>query len=467
MTTETSTRNVGVYLRISDDPDGTQTATARQLEDCRKYAAVKGWNVADVFEDVDLSAYQRTVRRPEFERLLAALRDGSIDGVLCWKIDRLSRRQRDLVRVDEQCEESGAFIASVVESLDTREPSGRFVAELLVSQARMESSNTSLRVKRASEEQARAGRPSLGGLRPYGYTPGREIVPEEAALIREAAERVLGGESLRGILADWEQRGVVTSTGKTWKHRPLRRTLMNATLSGQREYEGTLTKGTWPGILSPEETMRLRAIFNDPLRRSSRQSRKHLLSGMLRCGKCGAPLVARPRQDGVRRYVCGKQPGLPNCGRLARLAQPVEDVVRDAVIEALEGIDIAEYMKADDGDGAALVETISEYETRLEELSRDYYVDAVIERGEYFMARSGLQERLKQARSRLAQVTGRKAIAGAIYAGAELADQWDTRPLDWQRSVIDALIDHIVIHPAVKKGSNTFDPALIEPVWRA
>ncbi|MCH7810210.1 MAG: recombinase family protein, partial [Chloroflexi bacterium] len=111
MTTQTRTCNVGIYVRISDDRDGTQTATKRQLEDCRRFAASKGWHVADVFEDVDTSAYQRTSKRPEFERMMGALRDGAIDGVLVWKIDRLSRRQRDLVRVDEQCEESGGFIA--------------------------------------------------------------------------------------------------------------------------------------------------------------------------------------------------------------------------------------------------------------------------------------------------------------------------------------------------------------------
>ena len=457
---------VGIYVRISDDRDGTQQATKRQLEDCRRFAASKGWHVADVFEDVDVSAYQRTAKRPEFERMIQAVNEKDIDGVLAWKMDRISRRQRDLVRLDEQCETSGAFIATVIEAIDTRQSTGRFVAELLVAQARMESSNTSVRVKRAHEAQAKAGRPALGGLRPYGYTIDHgQIVPKEAALIREAAERVLNGESVRGILLDWEQRGVVTSTGKAWKDRPLRRTLMNAMLSGQREYEGTLTKGKWPAILTPEETTRLRAVFTGSGRSKVRR-RKHLLSGILRCGRCDSPLFARPTMTGVRRYVCARQPGLPNCGKLARVAEPIEEVVRDAVFEALEGVDLAEYMKADGGNGINFVEIISECETRLEELSKAHFADKLIERNEYFAARRTLQERLEQARTQLAQETGRKAIAGAIHAGAELAGQWDTRPLEWQRAVIDALIDHIVIQPAVK-GSRTFDPALVQPVWRA
>ena len=127
---------VGIYLRISDDRDGNQTATQRQEEDCRKFAELKGWSVGDVFEDVDLSAYKRNVKRPEFERMLRAIRNREIDGVLAWKIDRITRRQRDFVRLDEECEEAKAFIATVVDQIDTRNPTGRFVAELLVAQAK-------------------------------------------------------------------------------------------------------------------------------------------------------------------------------------------------------------------------------------------------------------------------------------------------------------------------------------------
>src|SRR2546428_3266664 len=148
---------VGIYLRISDDRDGTQTATQRQREDCHRYAQSRGWEVSDVFEDVDISAYKRTAKRPEFERMVAAVRDKEIDGVLAWKMDRISRRQRDLVKLDEQCEDSGGFIATVMETIDTRQPTGRFVAELLVSQARMESANTSVRVTRAHEQMAKQG----------------------------------------------------------------------------------------------------------------------------------------------------------------------------------------------------------------------------------------------------------------------------------------------------------------------
>src|ERR1044071_1519532 len=97
---------VGVYLRISDDRDGNQEATTRQRADCAKFAAAQGWEVVDVYEDVDLSAYKRGVKRPEFERMLEAVKTKQVDGVVAWKIDRISRRLRDFARLEEQCEES-------------------------------------------------------------------------------------------------------------------------------------------------------------------------------------------------------------------------------------------------------------------------------------------------------------------------------------------------------------------------
>ncbi len=459
---------VGIYLRISDDPDGTQTATARQLEDCTRFATSRGWNVADVFEDVDISAYQRTAKRPEFERMICAIRDKQIDGVLAWKMDRLSRRMRDFVRLDEQCEDAGGFIASVVEGIDTRQPTGRFVAELLTAQARMESANTSARVIRAHEAMAKQGRPVLGGNRAFGYTRDRKaIIPAEAELIREAAARVLAGEGIRGICLDWERRGVRSPTGKTFKQTPLSRLLLSPTIAGYRSYNGTMTKGTWPGILTIEEVTRLQAVAQDPSRRNKRNPRRYLLSGgLLRCGRCGSAMVGRARVDKVGRYVCARQPGLPNCGKMARLAEPVEDVVKRFVIAALDGADLTQYMyRQSDSDEGVLIEDIRRDEEARQQVSRDHYADGAISRTEFFAARDALQERLTRNRTRLGNHQQFAVIASVASAGDAIQEQWDRRPLEWRHALVKAILDHVVIHPA-KTGIKTFDADLVEPIWR-
>ena len=457
---------IGIYLRISEDRDGTQTATKRQRSDCTKYAKSHGWQVADTFEDVDTSAYKRTAKRPEFERMLEAVRTKAIDGVLAWKIDRITRRQRDLVRLDEACEEAGAFIGTVVEGIDTRQPTGRFVAELLVAQARMESENSSIRVARKHEERAAAGKPIAGGTRMFGYSLDRmTVMPDEASLIREAVQRVYAGGSLRGICNDWRARGPITPAGGPWQQFPLKRLLTSAALSGQREHKGSLTPGVWPAIITPEDTRRLRAILNDPGRLKVVNARRYLLSGMLRCGLCGEPMVARPRLDKVRRYVCARQPGNNNCGKMARVAEPVEAFVKEAVCIALDGADLAEYVEKPTDNTADLIDVIRADEEALQQLSRDHYAEKRIGRAEYFAARDAIAGRLDANRHQLAKSNGHGTISGVIGAGDEVRRQWNQRGLDWQRAVIAAIVDHIVIDAAVK-GRNVFDPSLVSIVWR-
>src|SRR5204863_1785232 len=102
---------VAIYTRLSRDPDGTQTATARQEAACRTFAELREWEVADVYEDVDVSAF-RDVERPAYERLLQVVTRRQVDTVLVWKLDRLARRPSDFERFWSLCETHGVALAS-------------------------------------------------------------------------------------------------------------------------------------------------------------------------------------------------------------------------------------------------------------------------------------------------------------------------------------------------------------------
>ena len=118
---------------------------------------------------------------------------------------------------------------------------------------------------------------------------------------------------------------------------------MSPRLSGQRAYRGEIVApGEWEAILTPDETAQLTAVLSDPARTTRRTVRRYLLSGgLLRCSICQAPLVARPRGDGTRRYVCAKGPGLPGCGRIAILAEPIEALIAEAVLYRLDTPELA------------------------------------------------------------------------------------------------------------------------------
>ena len=159
---------------------------------------------------------------------------------------------------------------------------------------------------------------------------------------------------------------------------------------------------------------------------------------------------------------------MANCGKTARLAEPVEDVVTEAVFQAIVGADIATYIRRTGReDDEAIWQTVAADEAALEELARDFYVDKAISRPEFYAARGALQGRLEQNRKVLARSSRTDVLSTVIGQGAlDLRKMWAERSLDWRRAIIRAVIDHVVLEPAVP-GRNVFDPSLVRIMWRA
>ena len=148
--------SIGIYTRLSHDATGEQTATARQERACRAFADLRGWTVAEVFEDVDVSAYKTGVVRPAYERLpCPGDQSGAIGGVLVWKLDRLVRRPAEFERFWSACEDRGAIVASATEPIDTSHELGLAIVRILVTFASLESATQSLRLKAKHRARSR------------------------------------------------------------------------------------------------------------------------------------------------------------------------------------------------------------------------------------------------------------------------------------------------------------------------
>jgi hypothetical protein len=227
--------------------------------------------------------------------------------------------------------------------IDLATHDGQFLARILGAVAKKESDDKSRRITRKHQELAQAGRIAGGGTRPFGYEADRRTIREsEAVVIRELANRVLAGEAIRSLCRDLDERQIVTVTGKTWRPQTLTRMLTSGRISGQREHHGELvTKGEWPGIITPQQTARLRTLLFDPNRRTNAAVRRYLLVRLLRCGRCGATLVSRPRSGGDRRYICATGPGYVGCGHTYVMAEPLEQFVVEAVLYRLDSPELA------------------------------------------------------------------------------------------------------------------------------
>lgn len=458
---------VGVYARISSDRDGDQLGVARQVEDCERLAGQRGWVVAEVYVDDDVSAWSGKPR-PEYERLLADLRSGAIGGVVVWHLDRLHRHPRDLEAFLDVCDEVGTDkLGCVTGEVDLSTITGRLTARMLGGLARYESDHKSERIVRKHEELAQRGKVSGGGSRPYAYEADKVTVrPAEAAIVREVARRFLAGESLRSIVTDLNERGEHAAGGGRWSPQTLRRMLGSARIAGQREHHGEIVADAeWPGIITAAESATIRARLADPARRTNKAARSYLLGGLLRCGRCGEKLVSRPRAGGERRYGCVTDSG--GCGKTYIKAEAVEQFIASAVLDWLDSPELA---RALEGRSRSVPESERWWEeseaaqAQLDELATAYG-EKQVTLSEWLAARRPIEQRLSDARKKLAKATRTSVLENYVGNGQALREQWDALDLSQQHAIVSEALDHVVVGRG-RPGYNRFDESRLTAFWR-
>lgn len=458
-----------IYCRISKDSGGEALGVGRQEADCRAWCERRGWPVGEVLVDNDVSAYSGK-RRPAFERMVDGIKAGRFDAVVVWHPDRLTRSTKELEAIIDLVEATGVALGTVTAGdYDLTTPDGRLTARIIGAVARKESEDKSRRIRRKHLELAETGEGRGGGTRPFGYNADRVTVHKsEAAYVVEAAERILAGDRLRGICADWNTRGVRTVTGVAWSSYTLNRLLQSGRIAGLREHHGVVTaRAMWPAIISPDDHVRLVAVLSDPARRTNGTASRYLLTGFVTCGRCGARMVARPTASHVRRYICGKGPGFTGCGGTYIAAEPLEELVSAAVVEAIATpalVDaVAEQAAAGSEDDA--IGEVLRIEGRLTELA-EMWAAGELGKVEWGAARAALDKRLDAARSRIVVDQAPNALAGLPSNPDEVRQMWPSFTFDRRRAILGAVISKVTIGPG-RRGYNRFDAGRVDVEWRA
>jgi DNA invertase Pin-like site-specific DNA recombinase len=457
-----------VYARISSDIEGSGLGVKRQVEDCRRLAASLGWIVAEEYIDNDLSVYSGKAQ-PAYQRMLDDLRDGLRDAVIVYHVDRLTRRAVELedfvTAVDTAKVRQVRF---VVGDMDLGTGDGLMIARMLGAMAAHESATKSRRVRRKMEQNAVAGLPHGGWHRPFGYDEDKVTVrADEAAVIRTLVARFLAGESLRSLAVWLDSEGVRTVSGKEWRTPTLRAMLTSGRIAGLREHRGVVVgSGIWEPIISEHDHRRVLTRMAERKVTGRRTPQRYLLSGLLRCGKCGNVLYSSPRKT-TRRNVCLSGPDHGGCGQLAVVADPLERLIADAVIYRLDTPALADALAgkaAKDEQGAAVAERLSADQAQLDELAQVYAAGDITMR-EWISARKPIQERVRDAERRLSRATRTDALHGLVGNGDALRTQWAGLNLDRQHAIVCAILDHAVIAPGTH-GARALDRDRVQPVWR-
>lgn len=455
-------QRAAIYCRISDDREGRGLGVARQEDECRALAERVGWSVTHVYRDNDLSAY-RGRRRPGYQALLEAVKQGDVDGLVVWHNDRLHRHQRELEDFIDLVDATRIPVVTVTAGLfDLATASGKMTARILGAVARQESEHKAERQRAKHAELAAQGAPS-GGTRPFGLTEVkrdaqgrsyREEVPEEAEAIRQAARDILDGASLKSICRRWEAQGLRGTRGRPFSPHVVAKIVSSEWVVGRRAGK----PAQWPAVLDEQTWRTVSALIKG--RATGRSYPKTLLSGIATCGLCGHTLVSRPRGDGRPAYVCATDLG--GCGKIRVLATHFEQDVLGRLFSRLDPAQLHQP-PADDPTAEAMAELarLEEVKKRLAELAGAGEMDLA----EYREARAANERKAQSLRETVAKSAEIEALERARADAVDLTAQWDELDVEDRRRVVQALAERIEVGPAVK-GRNFYSPERVRVTYR-
>lgn len=350
------------YSRISEDPHDTRAGVDRQAKDSAAYVRRRGGRVSKTYVENDTSAFKRRrtllvepdgtqrygyrVIRPVFQQMLTDLRSGVITAAVVYDLDRFVRDPRDLEDAIEVAQHYGRTVVDHSGTLDLSTDAGRAMARVMTAMANKASADTSRRVSAWHRHRALQGAP-LVGHRPFGWNDDRlTLHPIEGPILREWIDRALAGETYSAIARDAQAAGIVGTRGKPFMASSMRRVMLSERVCGYRTLNGSLLTddagapvlGAWEAICTPQEWATLTGRWT-PIKslggNRHTERRKYLLSGVIRCGKCGKGMcgtVRSGREGWV--YKCpAKDRG--GCGGTQRNGPRLDEFVMTYVAELL------------------------------------------------------------------------------------------------------------------------------------
>jgi site-specific DNA recombinase len=472
-----------MYLRLSAKSKGQRNLVniETQEADCRKLADDLGAMVVRTFVEYGESAFDRDDPddRPQYAGMCDAMMRGEIDVVLAWHTDRLWRDDLEKALFVRDAQRAGLqLVVTKTAKIDPHNADDEFLLTILTAVAKKESADKRRRVRSKMQANAAAGKVSGGKYRPFAYADDKvTIIESEAAIVREICARLLRGETLRAVTAWANSTGTPTPLGKAWTPSRIRDMAVSYRYCGTRAVgrgmHARIANDTaeWPSIVDRQTIDKLRALLLDPARRTNRSARKYLLSGHVRCWRCGEPMMARPRtrnrdENGLasRTYACLGDPGRSGCGRCSIIAEPLETLVEGTLLLRFEELAAAGAFKmkanpVNDGISAELAE-IDAKSRALGTL----FADGKITEAAFEAGSAGLVAR----RARLSAQVRRDVSALPTILAEFAADptrlraMWDTPSFtfDRKRAFVVALLDSVTIGPHLP-GQRQFQAARV------
>ena len=287
-------KRVALYVRVSTQEQAEEGySIGAQTERLKAYCKARDWMIYDEYIDPGFSG--SNTERPALNKLIRDAVGRKFDLILVYKLDRLSRSQKDtLYLIEDVFNKNEIDFVSINENFDTSTAFGRAMIGILSVFAQLEREQIKERTAMGRAARAKDGLFHGGGYDPlgYDYIDGKLVVNEyEALQIRKIYELFLDGWTFNAIMKFMSQH--YTNKYSSWNNSTrIRDVLRRESLTGAIVFGGNTYVGQHEPIIDVETFQRVQKRF-ERIRNKNIESysqpykAKYLLTGLLVCGHCG------------------------------------------------------------------------------------------------------------------------------------------------------------------------------------
>lgn len=453
---------VALYIRVSTMDQVEGYSLDVQRERLTAFCTAQGWDDVTVYMDDGESG--TNMDRPGLKRMIRHIEEKKINAVIVLKLDRLSRKQKDvLYLLEEVFDKNGVVFKSATEPFDTSSSLGKAMIGILAVFAQLERDMIVERTTTGKRQRISGGKWG-GGNVAYGYTWNKEeeqleIVEEEAAVVREIFSRYIKGES-RESLALWASK----RTSRFIDNTIVKNILSRPTYAGKLQYGEELFEGNHDPIIP---ILDWKAAQTELKRRKEGLSPKgvYLLTGLLKCGVCGGTIIqsniTRKKPNKTYSYdfcACASQHiKKKNQERTCTLGFHRRNEIEKFVIDSIKNIGdteqgtIEELNDRKDDSSDKLREAL---ESRIKVLDNgmNNLFEAIQEGAVKASAVSGRIAKLEKEKEALdQQLEDIKDLERPVTVNYDeikmVGDAWDYLTEDEQKTILRKVILQIILHP--------------------
>lgn len=385
---------VAIYVRVSTTNQAEEGYSIDEQKDkLKSYCVIKDWNIYEIYTDGGFSG--SNTERPALEKLIKDAKSRKFDTVLVYKLDRLSRSQKDtLYLIEDVFLKHDISFFSLQENFDTSSPFGKAMIGLLSVFAQLEREQIKERMQLGKVGRAKSGKAMAWITPPFGYdynsTDGTlTLNPVQAPIVKIIFDEYISGVPIKKIADRLNEKGHI-GKNTTWKPNSLRHLLKNSTYAGFTTFKGEEYEATSKAIidrktfqLAQMEVIKRRKETEKRTNNSRPYQSKYMLSGRLKCGHCGGRItlyVSKARKDGTKllKYYCVNRK--KSCESELYSLDHLEDIVTRE-IKKLQLDD--EYLKSNFQqseslfDKEALLEEIKKINNKIQKLNNLYISDLI------------------------------------------------------------------------------------------